>query len=92
MTQPVRELFQSGFAMAFGILLDTFLIRPLLVPAVVRLLGGHALWPARPPRPERPAVPPAGSGTTSSDGSGTTPPAGYGRPDAGSPAPRPPAC
>lgn len=92
MTQPIRELFQFGFAMAFGILLDTFLIRPLLVPAVVRLLGGHALWPARPPRPEPPAVPPAGSGTTSSAGSGTTPPAGYGRPDVGSPAPRPPAC
>ncbi|MFF4675174.1 MMPL family transporter [Streptomyces sp. NPDC001279] len=50
MTQPIRELFQFGFAMAFGILLDTFLIRPLLVPAVVCLLGDHALWPARPSR------------------------------------------
>jgi uncharacterized membrane protein YdfJ with MMPL/SSD domain len=45
MTQPIRELFQFGFAMAFGILLDTFVIRPLLVPAVVRLLGDFALWP-----------------------------------------------
>ncbi len=48
MTQPIRELFQFGFAMAFGVLLDTFLIRPLLVPAIVRLLGDRALWPARP--------------------------------------------
>ncbi|MEO3788139.1 MMPL family transporter [Actinocorallia sp. B10E7] len=57
MTQPIRELFQFGFAMAFGILLDTFLIRPLLVPAVVRLLGDRALWPTRPRRPEAPVPP-----------------------------------
>lgn len=52
MTQPIRELFQFGFAMAFGILLDTFLIRPLLVPAIVRLLGDRALWPTKLPHPE----------------------------------------
>ncbi|MFF7442936.1 MMPL family transporter [Streptomyces sp. NPDC008122] len=67
MTQPIRELFQFGFAMAFGILLDTFLVRPLLVPAIVRLLGDHALWPASPARlgtplspvDDRPAAPAA---------------------------------
>ncbi|TDT40118.1 RND superfamily putative drug exporter/hypothetical protein [Streptomyces sp. BK208] len=60
MTQPIRELFQFGFAMAFGILLDTFLIRPLLVPAIVRLLGDRALWPARPgtPTPSTPTPEP----------------------------------
>lgn len=52
MTQPIRELFQFGVAMAFGILLDTFLIRPLLVPAIVRLLGDRALWPTQLPHPE----------------------------------------
>lgn len=59
MTQPIRELFQFGFAMAFGVLLDTFLVRPLLVPALVRLLGDRALWPARPRRgtPTAPAAP-----------------------------------
>jgi integral membrane protein len=57
MTQPIRELFQFGFAMAFGILLDTFLIRPLLVPAIVRLLGDRALWPARPGTPQTPSTP-----------------------------------
>ncbi|MEU4170394.1 MMPL family transporter [Streptomyces sp. NPDC026665] len=64
MTQPIRELFQFGFAMAFGVLLDTFLIRPLLVPAVVRLLGDHALWPTRPRRktPPAPAVAPPTAG------------------------------
>ncbi|MGA5224045.1 MMPL family transporter [Streptomyces koyangensis] len=57
MTQPIRELFQFGFAMAFGILLDTFVIRPLLVPALVRLLGDHALWPTRPAALSEPSAP-----------------------------------
>lgn len=47
MTMPLRELFQFGFAMALGILLDTFLIRPLLVPAIVTMLDRRALWPLR---------------------------------------------
>lgn len=64
MTQPIRELFQFGFAMAFGILLDTFLVRPLLVPAIVRLLGRRALWPARMPHAET-AAPVIGRPSTS---------------------------
>ena len=48
MTQPIRELYQFGLAMALGILIDTFLIRPLLVPALVALLGNRALAPQRP--------------------------------------------
>ncbi|WP_230590466.1 MMPL family transporter [Rhodococcus globerulus] len=47
-TQPIRELFQFGLAMAIGILLDTFVVRPLLVPAIMRLLGEKALWPSAP--------------------------------------------
>jgi len=53
MTQPIRELFQFGLAMAIGILLDTFVVRPLMVPAIIHLLGDKALWPARPPRPRQ---------------------------------------
>jgi putative drug exporter of the RND superfamily len=45
MTQPIRELFQFGFAMAVGILLDTFLVRAMLVPAIVKLLGPKR-WPS----------------------------------------------
>ena len=53
-TQPIRELFQFGLAMAIGILLDTFIVRPLLVPAIMRLLGDKALWPTVPRQaPER---------------------------------------
>jgi len=45
MTQPIRELFQFGFAMAVGLLLDTFLIRGMLVPAITERLGNRAWWP-----------------------------------------------
>ena len=47
MTQPIRELYQFGLAMAIGILLDTFVVRPLLVPAIIEMLGKRALWPTR---------------------------------------------
>jgi RND superfamily putative drug exporter len=38
---------QFGFGVAAGILMDTFLIRTLLVPALVVLLGRYNWWPAR---------------------------------------------
>ncbi|TDD89621.1 MMPL family transporter [Actinomadura darangshiensis] len=47
MSQPTDGLLQFGFAVSLGILLDTFLIRAVLVPATVRLLGERAWWPAR---------------------------------------------
>jgi RND superfamily putative drug exporter len=47
MTQPLNSLTQFGFAMAVGILLDTFLIRGILVPGLFRLLGPRIWWPNR---------------------------------------------
>lgn len=47
MTQPIRELYQFGFAMAIGILLDTFVIRGTLVPAIILLCGRWNWWPSR---------------------------------------------
>ena len=49
MTQPLNTLLQFGFAMAVGILLDTFLIRGALVPALFRLIGPRIWAPGRPP-------------------------------------------
>lgn len=39
---PDRMLAQSGFAMAFGVLVDAVVIRSLMVPAVMSLLGDRA--------------------------------------------------
>ncbi len=36
-----------GFGLAIGVLMDTFLVRTLLVPATVALLGRANWWPAR---------------------------------------------
>ncbi len=39
---------QVGVGVALGILLDTFLVRTVLVPAIVVLLGRWNWWPSRP--------------------------------------------
>ncbi|MGW0434369.1 MMPL family transporter [Micromonospora sp. NPDC003197] len=49
MTQPLNSLLQFGFAMAVGIMLDTFLIRGALVPALFRLIGPRIWYPSRLP-------------------------------------------
>ena len=46
---PVNIFRQFAFAMAFGLLLDTFVVRPLLVPALVTIFGERSRWPSRPP-------------------------------------------
>jgi len=45
MTQPIMELFLFGFAMAVGILMDTFLVRGFLIPSIVLQLGKRSFWP-----------------------------------------------
>jgi RND superfamily putative drug exporter len=47
MTQPVDQLYQFGLAMGIGLLLDTFLIRGILIPAMLRLIGPRIWWPSR---------------------------------------------
>jgi putative drug exporter of the RND superfamily len=50
MTLPLRDLFQLGFAVSIGVLIDTFVTRSLLVPSIVMLLGKWNWWPQRAPR------------------------------------------
>lgn len=44
---PLQDFFQVGVAVAFGILLDAFVIRTLLVPAFCLLVGRAGFWPAK---------------------------------------------
>jgi len=44
---PLVALAQIAFAVAFGVLLDTLVVRSLLVPAIVHLLGKKVWWPAK---------------------------------------------
>lgn len=47
-TMPIYELKLFGFIMALGILIDTFIVRPMLIPAVLVLLGKKwSFWPKR---------------------------------------------
>ncbi len=56
----ITTLVQMGFIIGAGILLDTFLVRTITVPATAVLVGKANWWPSRwqPPKPTRPAHPP----------------------------------
>lgn len=44
---PILFLAQIAFIVAFGVLLDTLIVRSLLVPAVIHDLGRLSWWPSR---------------------------------------------
>ncbi len=44
---PLVVLFQIGVAVAVGVLIDTFVVRSILVPALTTLVGDRAWWPSR---------------------------------------------
>ncbi len=46
---PLEELVQVGATVAVGVLLDTFVVRALLIPAITYRLGDRAWWPSRGP-------------------------------------------
>lgn len=46
-TLPIQVLVQFGVVTAIGVLLDTFIVRPLLVPALTTVSGKYAFWPGK---------------------------------------------
>ncbi|MER5972550.1 MMPL family transporter [Streptomyces sp. NPDC002055] len=56
----LTEMKQMGFCLAVAVLLDAVVIRLLVLPSLLLLLGERAWWPSRPARRGRTAVPAAG--------------------------------
>jgi RND superfamily putative drug exporter len=43
---PLRSFREIAFAMAAGLLIDAFIVRTMLVPALIRLVGAASAWPS----------------------------------------------
>ncbi len=56
---PLEELVQIGATVAIGVLLDTFVVRALLIPAITYRLGDRAWWPGSPGPPQGSAAAPS---------------------------------
>ncbi|MCK8680023.1 MMPL family transporter [Streptomyces lichenis] len=54
----LAEMKQIGFSLAVAVLLDAFVIRVMILPSALVLLGDRTWWPSRPPRHPRPAPAP----------------------------------
>ena len=46
MALELEALFQVGFTVALGLLVDAFLVRTFLVPSIALLLGERNWWPS----------------------------------------------
>ena len=44
---PIAAFHQLAFVLATGLLIDAFLVRSVLTPAVIALVGERSSWPSR---------------------------------------------
>ena len=44
---PIDVLVMLGFVVAVGVLVDTFIVRSMLVPAIITLVGDKSWWPSK---------------------------------------------
>ena len=72
---PVDALRQFAFVMALGVALDAFVVRPLLVPALITLFGRRGFWPSAPASApaEEPATKSLHEAVQSAPGAGSAP-------------------
>ena len=59
---PLVFLTELGFVVAFGVLLDTFIVRSILVPAIALDLDRRTWWPSALSKPNAPESTPAEPG------------------------------
>lgn len=64
---PLLFLLQVAFLVAFGVLLDTLVVRSLLVPALTLVTGPKVWWPSRLARESGEGAADAAPGSTSSE-------------------------
>jgi RND superfamily putative drug exporter len=43
---PITILVELGTVVAFGVLVDTFVVRSMLVPAIITVIGDRSWWPS----------------------------------------------
>ncbi|WP_083679176.1 RND family transporter [Mycobacterium sp. IS-1264] len=55
LTGSLSTMVQTGFIIGMGLLIDTFVVRTVTVPALAALVGKANWWPARPAKVAKPA-------------------------------------